>query len=243
MPPKAAKPTSDELLAQFDNLGVNESGEKPSKPAQAKPDNEKGEGEDILAELDHLATQRPSSGPGTPRLSIDKPRSSTRSPRPSATVDRPSEDRASTRQSEDTGRSSRTGNKPEQSKPEAENVEAQEQAQGGGWWGGIFATASAAMKQAEAAVKEIQNNEEAQRWALQVKGNVGALKDFGMALLYAVRCLSLGLTWVLQAASFATWRSRHSPTSSTPLPLRSPRTNVSRSTSPMIFRATLALTR
>jgi hypothetical protein len=38
------------------------------------------------------------------------------------------------------------------------------------------------MKQAEAAVKEIQNNEEAQRWAQQVKGNVGALKDFGTLL-------------------------------------------------------------
>ncbi|KAJ5179496.1 hypothetical protein N7492_002706 [Penicillium capsulatum] len=170
MPPKATKPTSDELLAQFDNLGVNESSEKPSKPAQPKPDNAKGEGEDILAELDNLATQRPSSGPSTPRLSADKPRPSTRSPRPSATIDRPGEE---------TGRSSRAGNKPEQPKPDTENAEVQDQAQGGGWWGGIFATASAAMKQAEAAVKEIQNNEEAQRWAQQVKGNVGALKDFG----------------------------------------------------------------
>lgn len=191
MPPKAAKPTSDELLAQFDNLGVNESGDKPSKPAQAKSD-EKGEGEDILAELDNLATQRPSSGPGTPRLSIDKQRSSTRSPRPSATIDRPSEDRAPARQSEDTGRSSRASNKPEQPKPETENTEAREHEQGGGWWGGIFATASAAMKQAEAAVKEIQNNEEAQRWASQVKGNVGALKDFGT--FYSQPC-NLYLPW------------------------------------------------
>jgi hypothetical protein len=37
------------------------------------------------------------------------------------------------------------------------------------------------MKQAEAAVKEIQNNEEAQKWAQQVKGNVGALRDLGMS--------------------------------------------------------------
>lgn len=181
MPPKAAKPTSDELLAQFDTLGVK-SGDKQSKQIPASPaataDNAKAGQEDILAELDNLATQRPSSGPGTPRLSADKPRSSTRSPRPSATIDRPSEDKASTRPSEETGRTSRAGAKQEQPKSEPENM-TQQESQGGGWWGGLFATASAAMKQAEAAVKEIQNNEEAQRWAQQVKGNVGALKDFG----------------------------------------------------------------
>lgn len=50
---------------------------------------------------------------------------------------------------------------------------------GGSWWGGLSAMASAAVKQAEAAVKEIQQNEEAQRWAEQVKGNVGALRGLG----------------------------------------------------------------
>ncbi|KAJ5586934.1 uncharacterized protein N7459_002699 [Penicillium hispanicum] len=187
MPPKGAKPTSDELLAQFDNLGIDQSGEKNSKPtpAPAAPtaDNATAEQEDILTELDNLASQRPSSGPGTPRLSADKPRSSTRSPRPSATIDRTSEDKARTGQSEETGRSSRTGNKPEQVKQDAEPAASQAQPEGGGWFGGWFATASAtataAMKQAEAAVKEIQNNEEAQRWAQQVKGNVGALREFG----------------------------------------------------------------
>ncbi|KAJ5654424.1 hypothetical protein N7490_001427 [Penicillium lividum] len=171
MPPKA-KPTNDELLAQFDldNLGVDQP--QSSKPAAT--DTAKSQ-EDVLAEL-ALSVQRPSSGPGTPRLSTDKPRSSTRSPRPSATIER--EERS--RQSEE-GRSFRTGIKQE---PKEETTaqpqhEEQQQEQSGGWWGGIFATASAAMKQAEAAVKEIQNNEEAQRWAQQVKGNVGALRDFG----------------------------------------------------------------
>ncbi|KAJ5084649.1 hypothetical protein NUU61_009228 [Penicillium alfredii] len=185
MPPKAVKPTSDELLAQFDNLGVDKAAEKAPKPAPAPAapatDNAKSEQEDILAELDHLATQRPGSGTGTPRLSSDKPRPSARSPRPSATIDRPSEDKP---QSEEIGRSSRTGASQGQPKPESEQPAAQEESdQGGGWWGGLFATASAAtnaaMKQAEAAVKEIQNNEEAQKWAQQVKGNVGALRDFG----------------------------------------------------------------
>ncbi|KAJ5740483.1 hypothetical protein N7493_000355 [Penicillium malachiteum] len=177
MPPKGSKPTSDELLAQFDNLGIDQSN-KTSKPSQAPTDNAKAQ-EDVLAELDNLAAQRPSSGPGTPRLSTDKPRSSTRSPRPSATIEREEK----VRPSEETGRSSRAEITSELPKPE-ENAAPQQQEQpqeqqGGGWWGGIFATASAAMKQAEAAVKEIQNNEEAQRWAQQVKGNVGALRDLG----------------------------------------------------------------
>ncbi|KAJ5929134.1 hypothetical protein N7454_006982 [Penicillium verhagenii] len=181
MPPKGAKPTNDELLAQFDldNLGVDQ---PKSSKSTIPTDNAKSQ-EDFLAELDNLSVQRPSSGPGTPRLSADKPRSSTRSPRPSATFDRTEE--KAPRVSED-GRSSRAGVKQEpkaeenttQQQPQYEQQK-QEQEQGGGWWGGIFATASAAMKQAEAAVKEIQNNEEAQRWAQQVKGNVGALRDFG----------------------------------------------------------------
>lgn len=240
MPPKAAKPTSDELLAQFDNLGVDQS-EKASKPspAPAAPaaDNAKAAQEDILSELDHLAAQRPSSGPGTPRLSVDKTRSSTRSPRPSATIDRTSEDR--TRQSGETGRSSRTGAKPEPAKQEPEDAQQQQQQQqevveGGGWWGGIFATASAtataAMKQAEAAVKEIQNNEEAQRWAQQMKGNVGALRDFGTYTLSSNH-LNLHIPLILppQAASFAAWQSQPSPTSSTPSHPPSPHTNASRS--------------
>lgn len=61
----------------------------------------------------------------------------------------------------------------------AQNAEMQAQSSGGGWWGGIFATASAAVKQAEALAKEVQKSEEAQRWAEQVKGNVGALRGFG----------------------------------------------------------------
>lgn len=180
MPPKAAKPTSDELLAQFDNLGVDSADKKSKRSVPAASNNAKPE-EDILAELDHLATQRPSSGPGTPRLSSDKPRPSTaRSPRPSATIDRTSEDKVAARASEETGRPPRPVPQADQAQAAPEKTDATDEESQGGWWGGFFATASAAMKQAEAAVKEIQNNEEAQRWAQQVKGNVGALRDFGI---------------------------------------------------------------
>lgn len=62
---------------------------------------------------------------------------------------------------------------------------------GGGWWGGIFGAASAAVKQAEALAREIQKNEEAQRWAEQVKGNVGALRGLGMSFLFYHATVSL----------------------------------------------------
>jgi hypothetical protein len=39
--------------------------------------------------------------------------------------------------------------------------------------------ANAAKKQAEAAYQELQKNQEAQRWAEQVRGNVGALRGMG----------------------------------------------------------------
>lgn len=50
---------------------------------------------------------------------------------------------------------------------------------GGSWWGGFTAIASAAVKQGQAALQEIQRNEEAQRWAEQMRGNVGALRGIG----------------------------------------------------------------
>ncbi|KAG2419420.1 hypothetical protein HFD88_004216 [Aspergillus terreus] len=184
MPPKNSKPTSDELLAQFDDLGVDSTSDQPSKPTTtALPAQSE---QDILAELDNLASQRPSSGPGTPRLSTQETRPATRSPKPAASTTasgRTSEDRAAPRKSGESTRASRAANKSTNVQtPEPEKSAAQEapsSSGGGGWWGGIFATASAAMKQAEAAVKEIQQNEEAQKWAQQVKGNVGALRDLG----------------------------------------------------------------
>lgn len=190
MPPKNAKPTSDELLAQFDDLGIDAKpdDQKPAPKPAATTSTGQSE-QDILAELDNLAAQRPSSGPGTPRLSSTEPRSSTRSPRPTG---RTSEDKPPVRKSGESGRSSRTANRnAAQSLSSTEKTVNEESSQsvnndggsGGGWWGGFFATANAAVKQAasqaEAAVKEIQRNEEAQRWAEQVKGNVGALRELG----------------------------------------------------------------
>lgn len=180
MPPKAAKPTSDELLAQFDDLGIDSSSEqaKPSKTAAPAAVTTQSE-EDILAELDNLASQRQGSGPGTPRKSIEPPtRSTTRSPRPPvvatpSSTGRSSEEKASSiRKSDEVGAAFKNADIPPSSSSGGGGGS-------GGWWGGLFATASAAMKQAEAAVKEIQQNEEAQKWAQQVRGNVGALRELG----------------------------------------------------------------
>lgn len=44
------------------------------------------------------------------------------------------------------------------------------------------AAAETARKQAEAAYQELQKNQEAQRWAEQVRGNVGALRGIGTSL-------------------------------------------------------------
>ncbi|KAK4554247.1 hypothetical protein LTR86_008775 [Recurvomyces mirabilis] len=53
---------------------------------------------------------------------------------------------------------------------------------GGGWFGSIWGTATAAVKQAESLAKEITGNEEAMKWAEQVRGNVGKLQSFGTDL-------------------------------------------------------------
>ena len=48
------------------------------------------------------------------------------------------------------------------------------------------AAAETARKQAEAAYQEIQKNQEAQRWAEQVRGNVGALRGIGTTPFHPV---------------------------------------------------------
>ncbi|RDW93527.1 DUF5427 domain-containing protein MTC1 [Aspergillus mulundensis] len=183
MPPKGAKPTSDELLAQFDNLGLESTTEPSTKPAATTANTAPPSDEDILAELGSLAAQRPASRAGTPRTSTNEPRPSTKSPKPATPAGRSSEDKPAPRKSGESGRHNKAADAQPAPSKELPAEEKTSSSGGGGWWGGIFATAtataSAAMKQAEAAVKEIQQNEEALKWAEQVRGNVGALRDLG----------------------------------------------------------------
>ncbi|KAK0356601.1 hypothetical protein LTR91_014506 [Friedmanniomyces endolithicus] len=87
------------------------------------------------------------------------------------------------------GRAYHQGVTPEPAKQtareEERKVESGGSGGGGGWWGGfggLLSTATAAVKQAETLAKEISGNEEAQRWADQVRGNMKNLQSFGTDL-------------------------------------------------------------
>lgn len=180
-----AAPTDEELDGLFDNIVDDDTAPRaPSKapaktPISANPQQE----EDLLAELENLGHQQPSDRPHTPR--IIKRAAATPPPGGSS---RTSEEKASgQRRSVESTRSFHTSFTPSATSSDLQEAEkkapiaqpAEAPAAGGGWWGSVFATANAVVKTAEAAVKEIQQNEEAKRWAEQVKGNVGALRGFG----------------------------------------------------------------
>ena len=193
-------PTDEELLAQFEGLGEedNSTGQATNNlssriPRTSSTTQQQSEA-DLLAELNSLAQEIPKSRPHTPRVpaaavaQASPKRTHTATPPPTAST-RISEEKlpAQTRKSGDSTRSfhqSHTfGTEAEElnvgpEKTAAITPEPKTQSTGS-WWGGFVATASAAVKQAEALAKEIQKNEEAQRWAEQVKGNVGALRGLG----------------------------------------------------------------
>ncbi|TAQ87480.1 Histidine kinase [Chlorociboria aeruginascens] len=181
-----AAPTDDELNKLLEGIGeedantqgVTRGASKTVKPAPSQSE------QDLLAELENLGAQQPSSRPHTPRIQSVKRTSGTPPPASS----RASEEKPpAPRKSGESARSLHTSFTPSATSSDLQDAErkapiaqpAETPAAGGGWWGGIFATASAAVKSAEAAVKEIQQNEEAKRWAEQVKGNVGALRGLG----------------------------------------------------------------
>ncbi|KIW89356.1 uncharacterized protein Z519_10210 [Cladophialophora bantiana CBS 173.52] len=196
MAAKKTAPTDDELLAQLDDLSTQASTRAP-KPStrtarQGQPAQSSQNEQDLLAELGNLA-QRPTSRPATPSLRPNAPSAlGNRSPKRTSTATPPpgrtSEEKSTSgqRKSGDSTRSFHQSFTPATTTTEesAENEPQPEPApapakSGGGWWGGLLSTASAAVSQAQAAVKEIQKNEEAQKWAEQLRGNVGVLKGFG----------------------------------------------------------------
>ena len=192
---KKERPTDEELLAQFEGIGDEETATQAPKQAAKGPQSDA----DLLEELGIPERPKPSSRPNTPRIQP----SPSMTPAPKASPKRPgsatptsndgarsSEEKAHLRKSGDSNRSfhnsftpASSGNgEPDPEKSASVLPEAvQAQSSGGGWWGSVFSTASAAVKQAEALAKEIRQNEEAQRWAEQVKGNVGALRGLGTA--------------------------------------------------------------
>lgn len=193
MATKKTAPTDDELLAQLDDLSTQATS-RPAKPSaratrHGQPTQSSQSEQDLLAELGNLA-QRPASRPATPSLRPNPPSTAgNRSPKRTSTATPPpgrtSEEKSSSgqRKSGDSTRSFHQSFTPATTTTEesAENEPQPEPApaKSGGWWGGLLSTASAAVSQAQAAVKEIQKNEEAHKWAEQVRGNVGLLRGFG----------------------------------------------------------------
>lgn len=192
MASKRATKTSaaDEIDELFE--GINDSTAAPKKssgktPVSAKPGKP---GDDILAELENELGDKPPSRPHTPRVrEPTKPTKRTGTPatdaaRQSLEEPKPTLPRKSAESNRASFTPSATSSDLQDNTDKAKGAVEQEQQAapvqtGGGWWGGILSTASAAMKQAEAAVKEIQQNEEAKKWADQMRGNVGALKGLG----------------------------------------------------------------
>ena len=201
MPPK----TADEELAELEKLA--ETPAPPPKPTRgSRAPRQKFEVEDdALKDLDELeqlgkapqsAVPRQISRPNTPKVASSSSASSNRrapgAVTPSSTGSaRTSEDNrpSASRKSGESARSYHQSFAPTKEEPAKQKApEPKEERQSGGsWWGGgwggLVSTATAAAetarKQAEAAYQEIQKNQEAQRWAEQVRGNVGALRGIG----------------------------------------------------------------
>ncbi|KAJ4364020.1 hypothetical protein N0V83_009475 [Neocucurbitaria cava] len=195
MPPK----TVEEQLAELE-MEAEAPAPPPKHAKAARAPRQKLEREaDALKELEELEALEKFQRPDAPRPNTPKPSSSSTASSnrrgagvvtPSTESARTSEDRpAPPRKSGESARSfhqSFTPTTEEPSKPAPEPKDETKSA-GGSWWGGGWgglisqatAAADAAKKQAEAAYQEIQKNQEAQRWAEQVRGNVGALRGIG----------------------------------------------------------------
>ncbi|KAG5922473.1 hypothetical protein E4U53_003712 [Claviceps sorghi] len=198
MASKKSKPVAsdDNLDELFQGIGDDAKSKKSTNTKLAKPGNpsSKAMGDnDILADLEsQLASEKASaSRPHTPRLKEGGPR------RPPGTppVGDDKTAAANSRKSTDSARSFKANFTPSATSSELHDADKQataepsqpqhpQQQAGGGWWGGILSTATGVMKQAEAAYKDIQQNEEAKKWADQVRGlsggiDVGALRSYG----------------------------------------------------------------
>ncbi|KZM25779.1 uncharacterized protein EKO05_0002582 [Ascochyta rabiei] len=201
MPPK----TVEEELAELELLGAETPAAPPPKKGPKAPRQKLTQEDDALKGLEELEDLgkfqrpeglRPTSRPNTPKLSSSSTASSNRRgadvATPSSTGSaRTSEDRAAPpRKSGESTRSFHQSFALTQEEPVKETSVPKDEpsaSSGGSWWGGGWGgilntateAANAAKKQAEAAYQELQKNQEAQRWAEQVRGNVGALRGMG----------------------------------------------------------------
>ncbi|KAK3725943.1 hypothetical protein LTR37_000091 [Vermiconidia calcicola] len=184
---------ADELLADLDLLGSDEQPTPTAAPAtttskapakQPQPATvTTEEGDNPFDDLEKKLAAKPApitSRPSTPRLSSSTTSATNKSPKraehtPASSgppSGRTSEDRLRSMpaQARSSGEGSRSYHQSFTPNPEQQQEKVQQESGGGGWWGSMFSAASAAVKQAENLAKEIRGNEEALRWAEQVKG-------------------------------------------------------------------------
>ncbi|KAK5653969.1 hypothetical protein OQA88_7645 [Cercophora sp. LCS_1] len=177
MASKRSKAPADELDDLFEGISDNKATKKPAAKPKATTKGKPDADDDILAELENQLGEKAPSRPHTPRIRETAPKASPAAKR-SSTNTPPLDAAGLARKSVESTRSYRASFTPSATSSEPQEEKKPEPAPasgGGGWWGGLLSTATAAMKQAEAAVKEIQQNEEAKKWAEQVRGNVGAI--------------------------------------------------------------------
>ncbi|KAK8100426.1 maintenance of telomere capping protein 1 [Apiospora kogelbergensis] len=191
----------DELFSSLgDDSGTKKSHPKPKTSASKARADQAEKDKDILAELENQLGDQPAARPHTPRLSKDlagSKRTSTQTPPPGAVAasGRQSEDNKPAanlpRKSVDSARSLHASFTPSATSSDLQDAEkkgtveqnAPAPAAGGGWWGGIFATAtataSAVAKQAEVVYKDIQHNEDAKKYLELARDNVGVIRGYG----------------------------------------------------------------
>ncbi|KAK4172220.1 maintenance of telomere capping protein 1 [Triangularia setosa] len=180
--PKAA---DDDINDLFKDIGADSTASKAPKtklPAKGKPD-PTADDFDPLAELETQLGEEKAPRPHTPRIRENVQKASPALKRASTNTPPPRVDTAR-KSAESTGSyhatpSATSSDEVEKKLEQPQATTTTSSSGGGGWWGGLLSTATAAMKTAEAAVKEIQQNEEARKWADQVRGNVGALRGLG----------------------------------------------------------------
>ncbi|KAK4160165.1 maintenance of telomere capping protein 1 [Cladorrhinum sp. PSN259] len=179
----------DEINALFEDLGEETAPKKPTKPTKPAPPSASKTAKavdaaaefDPLADLENQLEEEKAPRPHTPRIREIASKSSP-AKRAAANTPPPAADSSSA------ARKSAESTASYHATPSATSSELHDGSEktqtatsggGGGWWGGILSTATAAMKQAETVVKVVQQNEEARKWADQVRGNVGALRGLG----------------------------------------------------------------
>ncbi len=214
-----ARQQDEDLLAQLDALSSEQPSASTTKAATnaatggSKENNDDGALalDDIQAQLSTKRAQHSqTSRPTTPRLSSSttsggtnkSPKRAEHTPASSGPPSgRTSEERAravappparSSGEGSGSGRSYHQGFVPgEEPLPQTQQEgQTAESAGGGGWWGSMFNAATAAVSQAQTLAKEIRENEDAQKWAEQVRG-------YGVGLQSLSMLCAVPLCWIL----------------------------------------------